>query len=139
MSDFDALQAAIVRHASTRQADTTACENLLHALYHAFRTASGPGQPLNNVNMEMVADPQVGLRPVPVGEFHAAWFRLGLCEVLVRVRRLGGEFHGEYAISGTFALTDPSDEAVLGLARRMLRDIAEVYAGGAEPDVPKWN
>lgn len=130
MSDFDTLQAAIVRHASTRQNDAAACENLLNALYHAFRGASGRGQPLNNVSMEIVPDPEVRLRPVPVGEFHAAWFRLGLCEVLVRVRRLGGEFHGDYALAGTFALQELTEDAVLGLARRILRDLSEVYAGG---------
>ncbi len=129
MSDFDALQAAIIRQAQARQADATACENLLHALYHAFRTAGGPGQPLNNVSMEIVPDLHLRMRPVPVGEFHAAWYRLGLCEVLLRVRRLGGEFHGEYGYTGSFALSDPSEDAVLGLARRILREVAEVYGG----------
>ena len=131
MSDFDALQATLARQAADRQADADACEALLGALYQAFRRGDGPGQPLHNVSLEPVPDPEQKLRPPPVGEFHAAWFRLGLCEVLIRVRRQHGEFHGEYATRGRFALSenDVSEESVIALARRILREVATEYSG----------
>ncbi|MDL2345590.1 hypothetical protein QOL99_15745 [Deinococcus sp. MIMF12] len=133
MSDFDALQAAIRRRASERQAEARACEALLNALYHALRTASGPGLPLNNVSLDLVPDPVTALRPPPPGGWHAAWFRLGLCEVLVRVRRDGGTFVGEYAQGLSFRVESLDEDALIVLARRMLRDLAAVYAGTAEP------
>lgn len=139
MSEFDALQAAIARNAATRQADANACEALLNALYHALRRASGPGLPLNNVTMDMVPDPAQRLKPAPVGDFHAAWFRLGLCEVLVRVRRQGHEFHGEYGYSGVFALSEVTADSVTALSRQLLRDMADVYAGESGPALSNLN
>lgn len=139
MSEFDALQATIARNAATRQADANACEALLNALYHALRSAGGPGLPLNNVTMEIVPDPGQRLKPAPVGDFHAAWFRLGLCEVLVRVRRQGHEFHGEYGYSGVFAMTEITVDSLVALARRVLRDIADVYAGESGPTESRLN
>ncbi|MPY66116.1 hypothetical protein F8S09_05310 [Deinococcus sp. SDU3-2] len=133
MSDFDALQAAIRRRASERQAEARACEALLNALYHALRTASGPGLPLNNVSLDLVPDPAATLRPPPPGGWHAAWFRLGLCEVLVRVRREGGAFVGEYGQGLSFRLEDMGEDALIALARRMLRDLTAVYAETAGP------
>jgi hypothetical protein len=129
VSDFDALQAVIRRHAEARQADQQACEAFLNALYRSLRRASGPGLPLNNVSLDPVADPAQGLRPVPVGAYHAAWFRLGLCEVLVRVRRDGRHFRGEYAGGLSFELHSHDEDALTVLARRMLRDIGQVYGG----------
>ena len=129
MSDFDTLQAVIHRHAEARRADAQACEAFLNALYRALRRASGPGLPLNNVSLDPVPDPAQGLRPVPVGAYHAAWFRLGLCEVLVRVRRDGRHFRGEYAGSCAFEVLAPDDDALTVLARRMLRDIGTLYGG----------
>jgi len=131
VSDFDGLQAAIRRHAGARQAEQRACEALLGALYHALRSASGPGLPLNNVTLDFIPDPGLRLRPPPPGAWHAAWVRLGLCEVLVRVRREDGAFVGEYAQSGTFRLTETGEDALIALARRMLRDVAAAYAGEA--------
>ncbi|KEF34411.1 MULTISPECIES: hypothetical protein [Deinococcus] len=131
MSDFDALQAAIRRRATERQAEARACEALLGALYHALRTAGGPGLPLNNVALDPVPDPSATLRPPPLGGTHAAWIRLGLCEVFVRVRREGGAFLGEYGPGFSFRLDDLSEEALTALARRMLRDLTAVYAGMA--------
>lgn len=128
MSDFDALQAAIGRHAHERQAEQRACEAFLNALYHALRSASGPGLPLNNVAMEAVPDPGTRLRPPPPGSWHAAWLRLGLCEVLVRVRRDGGSFTGEYGQGGTFSLGSVTENDLIALARRLLRDVAASYA-----------
>jgi hypothetical protein len=129
MSEFDALQAAVRRHAHERQADGRACEAFLNALYHALRAASGPGLPLNNVTLELTPDPANRLRPVPAGGFHAAWMRLGLCEVLVRVRRVAGAFHGEYGEGGSFQLETVGEDGLIALARRMLRDVADTYAG----------
>ncbi|GAA5511458.1 hypothetical protein Dcar01_00168 [Deinococcus carri] len=139
MSDFDALQAAIRRHADERQAEQRACEAFLNALYHALRTSSGPGLPLNNVTLDPTPDPDSRLRPPPPGGWHAAWLRLGLCEVLVRVRREGGAFVGEYGQSGTFHLPHVSEDDLIALARRLLRDVAATYAGedrAARPEVP---
>lgn len=129
MSDFDALQAVIRRHTRERQGETRACEAFLNALYHALRTASGPGQPLNNVILDLVPDPLARLRPPPLGGWHAAWLRLGLCEVLVRVRRSGGAFVGEYGSGGTFHLDDVTEDALTLLARHLLRDLGALYAG----------
>lgn len=129
MSDFDALQAAIQRHAESRLADERACEACLNALYHALRRASGPGLPLNNVSLELLTDPAGRLRPPPVGAFHAAWLRLGLCEVFVRVRRVGGAFHGEYGEGGVFRLPELSDDALTVLARQLLREVTGHYTG----------
>lgn len=129
MSDFDALQAAIQRHAEARLADEHACEACLNALYHALRRASGPGQPLNNVSLEFSPDPGGRLRPPPVGAFHAAWLRLGLCEVFVRVRRVDGAFHGEYGEGGVFRLPDLAPDTLTALARQLLRGVAAQYTG----------
>ncbi|WP_104991046.1 hypothetical protein [Deinococcus sp. NW-56] len=133
MSDFDALQAAIRRRAGERQAEARACEALLNALYHALRTASGPGLPLNNVSLDLVPDPDAPLRPPPPGGWHAAWLRLGLCEVLVRVRRDGGAFVGEYGQGLRFRVEDTGEDALIALARRMLRDLTAAYLGAAGP------
>ncbi|WP_216319661.1 hypothetical protein [Deinococcus aestuarii] len=129
VNDFDALQAVIRRAADARQAEQRACEAFLNALYHALRTASGPGLPLNNVTLDFTPDPHNRLRPVPPGGWHAAWLRLGLCEVLVRVRREGGAFVVEYAGRGAFHLTGTTEDDLIALARRLLRDVAAVYAG----------
>ena len=129
MTDFDALQAAVQRYAHERQAEQRACEAFLNALYHALRSASGPGLPLNNVSMEPVPDPETRLRPPPPGSWHAAWMRLGLCEVLVRVRRDAGAFVGEYGQGGTFRLMGVGENELLALARRLLRDLTATYAG----------
>lgn len=129
MSEFDELQAAVRRHAHTRQAEERACEALINALYHALRTASGPGLPLNNVTLDFTTDPANRLRPVPTGGFHAAWLRLGLCEVLVRVRRVDGAFQGEYGEGGSFRLEGIGEDELVTLARQMLRDVADTYAG----------
>lgn len=129
MSEFDELQATVRRHARERQAEAQACEALLNALYHALRAASGPGLPLNNVTLDFTADPANRLRPVPSGGFHAAWLRLGLCEVLVRVRRVDGAFQGEYGEGGSFRLESVGEDALITLARQMLRDVADTYAG----------
>ncbi|GGL83309.1 hypothetical protein GCM10010840_21320 [Deinococcus aerolatus] len=129
MSEFDELQAAIRRHAHERQAEERACEAFINALYHALRAASGPGLPLNNVTLDFTTDPANRLRPVPTGGFHAAWLRLGLCEVLVRVRRVGGAFQGEYGEGGTFRLEQTGEDELFTLARQMLCDVADTYAG----------
>lgn len=129
MNDFDALQAVIRRAADARQAEQRACEAFLGALYHALRTASGPGLPLNNVTLDLTPDPGNRLRPTPPGGWHAGWLRLGLCEVLVRVRREGGAFVGEYAGRGAFHLAATTEDDLIALARRLLRDVAAVYAG----------
>ncbi|WP_309572414.1 hypothetical protein [Deinococcus sp.] len=129
MSEFDELQGVIQRHAERRQAEARACETFLQALYHALRSASGPGLPLNNVTLDVIADPINRLRPTPTGGFHAAWLRLGLCEVLVRVRRLDGAFQGEYGEGGVFRLDSTGEDDLLRLARRLLRDVAATYAG----------
>ena len=129
MSEFDELQAVIRRHAEARQAEQRACEAFLNALYHALRTASGPGLPLNNVTLEFTADPAVRLRPAPTGSYHAAWLRLGLCEVLVRVRRAAGSFQGEYGPGCAFRLELTSEDDLLALARTLLRDVTAAYGG----------
>ncbi|PNY80314.1 hypothetical protein [Deinococcus koreensis] len=133
MSEFDELQAIIQRHAERRQAEERACEAFLQALYHALRTASGPGLPLNNVTLDFIDDPTNRLRPTPSGGFHAAWLRLGLCEVLVRVRRLDGAFQGEYGEGGVFRLETTSEDDLIRLARQILRSVAATYAGEGTP------
>lgn len=129
MSDFDDLQLTLHRTAEQRRTEQELCERLLNGLYHALRTAGGRGQPLNNVSMDIVPDPLRRLVPVPLGEFHAAWFRLGLCEVLVRVRLHGEEFHGEFGTSGVFRVTDLDTDSVAVLARQLLREINRMYQG----------
>lgn len=129
MSEFDELQAVIRRHADARQAEQRACEAFLNALYHALRTASGPGLPLNNVTLEFRPDPDLRLRPAPTGSAHAAWLRLGLCEVLVRVRRSDGAFVGDYGSGGTFRLDSTTEDDLLALARTLLRHVTGVYGG----------
>ena len=133
MSSFDELQAVIRRGAQARQADQQACEGFLNLLYHALRAANGPGLPLNNVSMDPVPDPQEALRPAPLGSWHAAWFRLGLCEVRVRVRRADGAFRGEYGQGEGFRVDDLTEDSVLRLARQLLRDVIKMY-GGAQED-----
>lgn len=129
MSEFDELQAVIRRFAEARQAEQRACEAFLNALYHALRNASGPGLPLNNVTLDLIPDPANRLRPTPSGGFHSAWLRLGLCEVLVRVRRLDGAFQGEFGEDGVFRIEDVSEDALLALARRLLHEVSATYAG----------
>lgn len=132
MSSFDELQAVIRRGAEARQADQRACEAFLNLLYHALRAANGPGLPLNNVSMDPVADPLEQLRPVPMGSWRAAWFRLGLCEVLVRVRRVDGQFRGEYGLGEGFRVDDLTEDSVLRLARQLLSDVIRTYGGAPE-------
>ncbi|MEF2277777.1 hypothetical protein V3W47_05650 [Deinococcus sp. YIM 134068] len=136
VNDFDALQGAIRRAAEARQAEQRACEAFLNALYHALRTASGPGLPLNNVTLDPTPDPTHRLRPTPPGGWYAAWVRLGLCEVFVRVRREGGAFVGEYGERGAFHLSDTTEDGLIALARRLLSEVAAVYAG-EEPSGPE--
>ncbi len=126
MTDFDTLQHAIIATTQQRQAETVACETLLSALYFAFRHANGAGQPLNNVSMEPLTQ-SVRLRPLPLGSWHAVWFRLGICEVLLRVRRDGGGFVGEYGEGLNFKLPNSSDREVQALARQILRVLADQY------------
>ncbi|WP_161882043.1 hypothetical protein [Deinococcus alpinitundrae] len=133
MTEFDALQHAVERSASKRQAETRACEAFLTALYHALRHASGPGLPLNNVTTEVATDPVVTLRPPPLGAWHAAWFRLGLCEVRVRVRRDGADFVGEYGPQGQFRLHLVSEADLLALGRQMMRHLTDLYESDAQP------
>lgn len=135
MSDFDDLQFTLHRIAEQRRTEQELCEGLLNGLYHALRTAGGRGQPLNNVSMDIVPDPQRRLVPVPLGEFHAAWFRLGLCEVLVRVRLNGEEFHGEFGTDGVFRATDLDEETMTALARLMLREVTLMYEGQPQEDL----
>lgn len=139
MSEFDELQAVIRRHANGRQSEERACEAFINALYHALRAASGPGLPLNNVTLDFTVDPANRLRPVPTGGFHAAWLRLGLCEVLVRVRRVGGAFQGEYGEGGSFRLEMSGEDELTMLARQMLRDVADTYAGSGQERVRRLN
>ncbi|GGO30848.1 hypothetical protein [Deinococcus humi] len=129
VSEFDELQAAIRRYVHERQAEEQACQAFINALYHALRTASGPGLPLNNVTLDFTSDPANRLRPVPPGGFYAAWLRLGLCEVLVRVRRVAGAFQGEYGEGGCFRLEEIGEDALITLARGIIRDVADTYAG----------
>jgi hypothetical protein len=139
VSEFDELQAAIRRHAHERQAEQQACEAFLNALYHALRAASGPGLPLNNVTLDFTSDPTHRLRPVPAGGYHAAWLRLGLCEVLVRVRRVDGAFQGEYGEGGIFRLEDVGEDGLIFLARQLLRDVAATYAGAERERISPLN
>lgn len=132
MGEFDDVQLAVRRHAEARQAEQRTCEAFLHALYHALRTASGPGLPLNNVTLDFTPDPETRLRPAPLGSFHAAWLRLGLCEVFIRVRRLEGAFQGEYGVSGVFRLEVTGEDELLALARQLLRDVAGMYGSGPD-------
>lgn len=139
MSEFDELQAVMRRHADARQAEQRACETFLSALYHALRTASGPGLPLNNVTLDYTPDPANRLRPTPAGGFHAAWLRLGLCEVLVRVRRVDGAFQGEFAEAGVFRLEIVDEHRLLALARQILREVTATYAGDDTPSLTALN
>ena len=127
MTDFDALQRAIEVSASARQSETQTCETFLTALYQALRHASGPGQPLNNVAIEPLSDPATRLRPPPPGSWSAAWFRLGLCEVLIRVRRDGQDYVGEYGPYGQFRLHVVSENDLLALGRELTRSLAGLY------------
>ena len=133
MTDFDALQHAIERSVARRQAETRACEAFLTALYHALRHASGPGLPLNNVTTEAAPDPVQSLRPAPLGAWHAAWFRLGLCEVRVRVRRDGADFVGEYGPQGQFRLHLVGEADLLALGRQVMRSLTDLYESDAQP------
>lgn len=133
MTDFDALQRAVQASAAMRQAEAQSCEGLLTALYQAFRHASGPGLPLNNVSMEAVAVSDQSLRPLPLGSWYAATFRLGLCEVRVQVRRDGADFVGEYGGSGQFRLHWFTESEMLALGRHILRRLAEIYDADAQP------
>ncbi|GGJ71354.1 hypothetical protein [Deinococcus aquiradiocola] len=128
-SDFDALQRALKTTLSARQAEARACEALLNALYHAFRNANGPGLPVNNVSLEHTEDPDNRLRPPPLGGWHAAWYRLGLLELYIRVRRGDGTFTGQYGPHGTFTLHDIAEDALTALARHILRDLTAEQEG----------
>ncbi|WP_293914179.1 hypothetical protein [Deinococcus sp.] len=127
MSDFDALQRATEASAPERQAEAQTCEAFLMALYHALRHASGPGLPLNNVATELTSDPATKLRPPPLGSWSAAWFRLGLCEVLIRVRRDGQDYVGEYGPHGQFRLHLVSENELLALGREVTRHLTRLY------------
>lgn len=126
MTDFDALQQAIAATAQQRQAEASACEGFLSALYFALRRANGVGQPLNNVAMESATE-NVRLRPLPLGSWHAVWFRLGLCEVYLQVRREGSDFVGEYAQSQSFRVHLSSENDVQALAVQLLRSLKSLY------------
>ena len=130
-TDFEALQDAVRASAEERAAEGRACEAFLNALYHAFRHSSGPGLPLNNVSLDWAEASDPRLRPVPPGGWHAAWLRLGLCEVYVRVRREAGHFLGEYGPHGQFSQQGLGEHELLGLARRILRDLTREQRGGA--------
>ncbi|AWN22919.1 hypothetical protein DKM44_06500 [Deinococcus irradiatisoli] len=136
MSDFDALQRAVEASAAQRQAEVQACEAFLTALYHVLRRASGPGLPLNNVTMEFAADTSQSLRPALLGGWHAAWFRLGLCEVRVQVRREGNELVGEYGPQGQFRLQVVDEAHLLALGREVLRGLAALY--GTDERAGRW-
>ena len=128
-SDFDRLQAAVRAAVDLRESEERACESFLNALYHAFRHANGPGLPLNNVLLELAADPENRMRPVPLGGWHAAWFRLGLCEVYIRVRREAGRFVGEYGSRASFSQDGLGEQDFLALSRQILRDLAAEQEG----------
>jgi hypothetical protein len=128
-TDFDLLQTAIRAATEARQSEFRACETFLNALYHAFRHANGPGLPLNNVSLELVEDSSNRMRPVPAGGWHAAWFRLGLCEVYIRLRREAGHFAGEYGPRASFNLEGVDEEGLLALARQILRELAAEQEG----------
>jgi hypothetical protein len=130
-SDFDRLQATIRAATESRQSEARACEVFLNALYHSFRHASGPGLPLNNVSLDLTDDPDNRLRPVPLGGWHAAWFRLGLCEVYIRVRREVGQFVGEYGPRASFSMAGADEEGLLVLARQILRELTAEHEGVA--------
>jgi hypothetical protein len=130
-SDFDLLQAAVRAASELRQSEVRACEAFLNALYHAFRHANGPGLPLNNVSLELAEDPWNRMRPVPLGGWHAAWFRLGVCEVYVRVRREAGRFVGEYGPRAGFSQEGIGEDELLVLARQMLRELTDEQSGKA--------
>ena len=128
-SDFDRLQAAVRAAVDLRESEERACESFLNALYQGFRHANGPGLPLNNVSLELAADPENRMRPVPLGGWHAAWFRLGLCEVYIRVRREAGRFVGEYGPRATFSQVGLAEQDLLALSRQILRDLAAEQEG----------
>ena len=128
-TDFDLLQAAVRAGAERRQGEVRACEAFLNALYHAFRHANGPGLPLNNVSLDLTDDPENRMRPVPLGGWHAAWVRLGVCEVYVRVRRDSGRFVGEYGPRASFAQEGTGEEDLLVLARQILRELVAEQEG----------
>ncbi|WP_370657337.1 hypothetical protein [Deinococcus sp. KNUC1210] len=131
MSDFDALQEAVRRSAEARQAELQFCEAFIQALYQSFRHANGPGLPLNNVSLDWADDAANRVRPVPLGGWHAAWIRLGLCEVYVRVRLDAGRFVGEYGPHGQFSQEYTGEDDLLILARTILRDLVRQQRGGA--------
>lgn len=128
-TDFDLLQTAVRAAAERRASEVRACEAFLNALYQAFRHANGPGLPLNNVSLDWADDPENRMRPVPLGGWHAAWFRLGVCEVYVRVRRDGGRFVGEYGPRASFGQEGLGEEALLILARQILRELISEQEG----------
>ncbi len=132
MSEFDELQATIRQFAKERQAEQEVCESFLAALYQALRKASGPGLPLNNVRLDVAQAPENWIRPVPKGSVHCAWLRLGLCEMFVRVRLLPTGIQGEYGQGGTFHIADVSEDALLILARQMLRHVISIYDNKAK-------
>ena len=129
-SDFETLQRAIRAASSTRQAEGRVCEAFLSALYQAFRHANGPGLPLNNVTLELSEDPSNRLQPVPLGGWHAAWLRLGLCEVYLRVRREGQRFLGEYGPRGQFVQEGIGEDDLLVLARHIMRELSREQGAG---------
>ncbi|WP_425147381.1 hypothetical protein [Deinococcus sp.] len=128
-TDFDALQVAVQVSTEARQAEARVCEAFLNALYQAFRHSGGPGLPLNNVSLDWAEDAANRVRPVPLGGWHAAWVRLGLCEVYVRVRRDAGRFVGEYGPHGRFSQEGIGESDLLGLARTILRDLVREQRG----------
>ena len=113
----------------SRQFEAHLCETFLNALYHAFRSAGGPGLPLNNVSLDLVADPSNRTRPVPLGGWYAAWFRLGVCEVYIRVRRDMGRFVGEFGSKSGFMLENVTEHDMVALSRQILRELAAEHEG----------
>ena len=88
--------------------------------------------PLNNVTTGAAArSGQQRLGPRRWAAWYAAWFRLGLCEVRVRVRRDAPSFVGEYGPRGQFRLHLVSEAEVLGLGREVMRSLASGYGADA--------
>lgn len=133
MNDYEALQTAITAHAHARQEEQRSCETFLNALYQAFRATKDRGQPYNNIKFDLVRDPRNWVRPAPLGSWHAAWFRVGVCEVMVSVRREGEGFCGEYGRGGFFVVASPSTDALLDLAQQIMHHLTALYEGPTRP------
>lgn len=127
MPDFEALRNALFHTAEARQAEALDCDAFLQHLYQTLRHANGPGMPLHNVGMEMVVDPQQKLKPPPLGAFHAAWFRLDICEVLIRIRREKGIYYGEFGDFSKFQVELADSETMQALSKQLINDLVQIY------------